>query len=160
MNKSQKPRETGKKRRKIKDNKKDILEEEKNVKFPNKKHLVKIINVNLKINKTDDCFGRDELFMDLYNFYKDKKKFLVKLESYNWNIKNSEQLVKECPFFEGLTCREEILDSIVSRCEKEVVEFSAGAATVGFILIPMSDRILLVGIQISMIITIAAEFGK
>lgn len=98
--------------------------------------------------------------MDLYNFYKDKKKFLVKLESYNWNIKNSEQLVKECPFFEGLTCREEILDSIVSRCEKEVVEFSAGAATVGFILIPMSDRILLVGIQISMIITIAAEFGK
>ena len=160
LNKSQKPRETGKKRRKIKDNKKGILEEEKNVKFPNKKHLIKIISVNLKINKTDDCFGLDELFMDLYNFYKDKKIDLEKLKSYNGNTKNSEQLVKECPFFEGLTCREEILDSIVSRCKKEVVAFSAGAAAVGFIPIPMSDWPLLVGIQISMVITIAAEFGK
>ena len=58
-------------------------------------------------------------------------------------------------FFESLTSRKEILESIDSKCKKEIAAFSAAAAAVGFIPIPMSDWPLLLIIQTTMVITIA-----
>lgn len=160
LNKSQKPRETKKNKRKIKDHKTEILREELNIRFKNKINLIKVINVNLKINQSDNCFGLDELFTDLYNYYNPFKINLNQLQLYSNDAKKTEELVKKSPFFEGLTCKEEILESLISISKKEITGFSAAAAAVGFIPIPMSDWPLLLTIQASMIIRIAALFGK
>ena len=159
LNKSQKPRETKKKKKK-KDDKKDLLKEEINIHFPKKKNFIKVISLNLKVNNSDECFGLDLLFNDLYEYYVNYKIDIEKLKSFSGNTKQTGDLLKYSPFFENLSCREEILESIENKCKKEIAGFSAAAAAVGFIPIPMSDWPLLLAIQASMVITIASEFGK
>ena len=160
LNKSQKSRKTLKNKRKIKDKKTETLREELNIKFNKKKDLIKIINVNLKVNQSDECFGLDELFKELYNYYSPYIIDLKQLQLYSNDAKKTEEFVKKSPFFEGLTCREEILESLISISKKEIAGFSAAAAAVGFIPLPMSDWPLLLAIQASMIIRIASLFGK
>ena len=82
------------------------------------------------------------------------------MQLYSNDAKKTEEFVKNSPFFEGLTCKEEILESLISSSKKEIVGFSAAAAAVGFIPLPMSDWPLLLAIQASMIIRIASLFGK
>ncbi len=159
LNKSQRPKENKRKKKK-RDDKKNILEEEIKNKFPKKIKSIKVISLNLKVNDNDDCFGLDLLFNDLYNYYANYKIDLNKLESFSENRVNTRELIKNSPFFENLLSKEEILDSIQTKCKKEVAAFSLAASAVGFIPIPMSDWPLLIAIQGSMIIAIASEFGK
>jgi len=159
LNKSQRPKENKRKKKK-RDDKKNILEEEIKNKFPKKIKSIKVISLNLKVNDNDVCFGLDLLFNDLYNYYANYKIDLNKLESFSENRVNTRELIKNSPFFENLLSKEEILDSIQTKCKKEVAGFSLAASAVGFIPIPMSDWPLLIAIQGSMIIAIASEFGK
>lgn len=159
FNKSRRPKESKKKKKK-RDDKKEILEKEIKMRFAKRMDLIKVINVNLKNNEDDECFGLDILFNDLYNYYLKYKIDIVKLRSFGGNEAQTSSLLSNSPFFEGLTNRGEILESINSKCKKEIAAFSAAAAAVGFIPIPMSDWPLLLIIQSTMVITIAAEFGK
>jgi uncharacterized protein (DUF697 family) len=159
LNKAQKPQENKRKKKKRND-KKDLLEEEIRMKFSKKKNLIKVISLNLKVNDSDDCFGLDLLFHDLYNYYAKYKIDLNKLEEFYRNKKNTRDLIKDSPFFENLSNKKEIIESVESKCKKEVAAFSLAASAVGFLPIPMSDWPLLIAIQGSMIISIAAEFGK
>ena len=156
LNYSRKPNEKKKKKR---DDKKSILEEEIKIHFPSKCNLIKVISLNLK-NDNDDCFGLELLFKDLYNFYEKYKIDLNKLESFTGNIAKTGDFIKNSPFFENMTSKDEIMEGIASRCKKEVIAFSVAAGAVGFIPIPFSDAPLLISIQGSMIIAIAAQFGK
>ena len=105
------------------------------------------------------CFVLELLFKDLYNFYEKYKTNLKKLESFSGNMTMTFDLIKNSPFFENMTSKDDIMENIKSRCKKEVIGFSAAAAAVGFIPIPFSDAPLLITIQGSMIIAIAAQFG-
>ena len=160
LNKSHKQKESiNKKKKKNRDNKKEIVEERLSLRFPGYEKYLKVISVNIKVNDTDECFGLDQLFKNLYDYYKNYK---INLEQLTINKNNSiaiKNIVKESPFFEGLLSKQDILENITSRCNKEIVAFSFFAAGVGFIPISFADWPILVGIQISMIITIAAQFG-
>ena len=157
LNYSQKPKEIGKKKKKQKDEKKQILEEEIKIKFQNK--YIKVISVNLKTNDNDSCFGLDILFNDLYEFYKDKNIDLYQLRLYKSDKNKIEELIKNSPFFRGLTNEKEILENLIFKCKMEIYAFSALSAAVGFIPIPFSDWPILIGIQATMVISIAAQFG-
>ena len=156
LNKSQKPKENTKRKKKFKDNKKEILEESLINDFPEYKKYIKVISLNLKINANDDCFGLEEVFQNLYDYYKD---FKINLEILKNNKKKAPIILKNSPFFEGLLSKNDILESIRARCMKEIAACSLAAAGVGFIPISFADWPILVGIQISMIISIAAQFG-
>ena len=158
LNFSSKPKEK-KKKKKGNDNK-AVLEEEIKNNFPSKLELIKVICLNLKeTGNNDGCFGLELLFKDLYNFYEKYKTDLKKLESFSGNMTMTFDLIKNSPFFENMTSKDDIMENIKSRCKKEVIGFSAAAAAVGFIPIPFSDAPLLITIQGSMIIAIAAQFG-
>jgi len=60
------------KARKNKKKKKKILEEEINEIFSGKEKYLKIIYINLLPNQEEDSFGLENLFIELYEFYKDK----------------------------------------------------------------------------------------
>ena len=158
FNKSKKPKES-KRKKKTRDDKKELLETEIKMRFEKRMDLIKVINVNLKNNRNEKCFGLDVLFNDLYNYYLKYKTDIVKLRSFGGNEEQTSSLLKNSPFFESLTSRKEILESIDSKCKKEIAAFSAAAAAVGFIPIPMSDWPLLLIIQTTMVTTIAATFG-
>ena len=67
------------------------------------------------------------------------------------------EIIKKNPFFEGFTS--EILDDLIKKSKYEISEFSALSDAVGLIPIPWSDAPILICIQISMVIAIAAQFG-
>lgn len=163
LNKSTKPNLKLKKKKKSRDDKKDILEEQ--IKCKLKKNsdpnfdYPKVICLNLRTNENSSCFGLDLLFKDLFDFYKPYK---IDLNSLILN-KNKPNIVSEKiknnPFFEGYTSKEEILNNLIVKCKYEISGFSALSAAVGFIPIPLSDAPILITIQVAMIIAIAAQFG-
>ena len=160
LNKSKLPKKK-KKKKKIKDDKKDILEEQINNKFKNedKFNYPKVICLNLRNNDEAICFGLDKLFDDLCQFYEPHKININSLDLNKVNPKKLEELIKYNPFFEGLNSKEAILENLIRKCNLEVSGFSALSAAVGFIPIPWSDAPILIGIQISMVIAIATQFG-
>ena len=161
LNKSNPPKKTKKKKRKIKDDKKDILEEQINNKFQNsdKFDYPKVICLNLRNNDNSICFGLDKLFDDLCKYYEPYKIDINSLDLNKTNLKNVEQIIKYNPFFEGLNSKTTILENLLRNCNVEVSGFSALSAAVGFIPFPWSDAPILIGIQISMVIAIATQFG-
>lgn len=162
LNRSKIPNLKRKKKKKIKDDKKDILEEQINIKFDQYKKgfgYPKVICLNLKLNDESICFGLDRLFDDLYDYYKKFKIDINSLELNKNEPKIIEEKIKYCPFFIGFSSKGEILENLIKRCQYEIFGFSTLSATVGFIPIPWSDAPFLIGIQISMIIAIAAQFG-
>ena len=160
LNKSQKPKESIKKKKNIRDNKKEIVEERLKNTFPGNEKYLKVISVNIKVNENDYCFGLDQLFQNLFDFYKNYKIDLEQLKINKNNSTKIKNIIKDSPFFEGLLSKKDILENITSRCNKVIIAFSFFAAGVGFIPISFSDWPLLVGTQISMVIVIAAQFGK
>ena len=147
------------KKKKKRDNKKEIVEERLSLMFPGDEKYLKVIGVNIKVNETDECFGLEQLFQNLYDFYKDYKIDLDQLKMNKNNRTKIKNIIKDSPFFEGLLTKEDILANIKSRCKKEIVAFSLFATGIGFIPISFADWPILVGTQISMVIAIAAQFG-
>lgn len=163
LNKSTIPNLKMKRKKKLRDDKKNILEEQIKYKLKinndSKFDYPKVICLNLKINENSICFGLDILFKDLYDFYSPNNINLNSLELNRNKPKIVKELIKNNPFFEGFTSKDEILESLIKKCKYEISGFSALSAAVGFIPIPWSDAPILIGIQISMIIAIAAQFG-
>lgn len=167
LNKTNLPKKTKKKKKKIKDDKKGILEEQINNKFKNSDNIdnsdqfdyPKVICLNLRNNDDSICFGLDKLFDDLCKYYEPYKIDINSLDLNKTNPKKVEQIIQYNPFFEGLNSRTAILENLIRKCNAEVSGFSALSAAVGFIPFPWSDAPILIGIQISMIIAIATQFG-
>ena len=113
----------------------------------------------MRNNEESICFGLDKLFEDLCQFYEPFKININSLDLNKVNPKKLEEIVKYNPFFEGLNSKEAILENLIRKCKLEVSGFSALSAAVGFIPIPWSDAPFLIGIQISMVAAIAAQFG-
>ena len=78
------------------------------MRFEKRMELIKVINVNLKNNEDDDCYGLDILFNDLYNYYLKYKIDIEKLKSFSGNEAQTSGLLRNSPFFEGLTYKDEI----------------------------------------------------
>ena len=117
------------------------------------------INI-INTSETDEgnCFGLDKLFEYLYKQYSPKiveKSELNKLKS----LEEINKFIEKNELYKGKTNKEELLQSIKSKCNIEIASFSLTAGAIGAIPIPFADIAPLYALQISMIIAIALTFG-
>ena len=117
------------------------------------------INI-INTSETDEgnCFGLDKLFEYLYKQFSPKiveKSELNKLKS----LEEINKFIEKNELYKGKTNKEELLQSIKSKCNIEIASFCVAAGAIGAIPIPFADIAPLYGLQISMIIAIALTFG-
>ena len=143
--------------------KKEIFIEENRFRFKNP-GINKLFEKNLflvNIKKEDfDCHGLDKVFDTLYEKFKNSKIDLDAVKNLGDDNAKIFPLLKHSLFFKNINSSSDVLEYIKSICIYEVLSAATLAGLAGALdVFPCTDIPIIYGIEILMIISIAACFG-